>query len=365
VEWLLATHEDGRGPIDWSDESQRTRQGIDLRAADLRQQNLRGLPLTQIRGGLTFDESFRSTPEQRDMASIHLENANLREAQLQNANLREANLQDAAFKGAQMQGANLQWADWQGAYLAEVQLQKAYLYGTKLRSTFLVRAQLQGADLQTAVLENATLNEITLSDETYGAALLADINWGNINLAVVDWEHVTRLGDEQVAHLKKDSDGKIKDKQTRVREHKEAVRANRQLAVVLRDQGLNEDAARFAFRAQLMQRKVYWYQRKIWKYLGSLFLGLLSGYGYRVGRCFIAYALVIGIFASIYYYLGAHLAPNEAIVISMTAFHGRGFFPEQFQPGDPQAMIAAIEAFVGLLIEVTFIAALTQRLFGK
>ena len=56
---------------------------------------------------------------------------------------------------------------------------------------------------------------------------------------------------------------------------------------------------------------------------------------------------------------------NEAIVISMTAFHGRGFFPEQFKPGDPQALVAAIEAFVGLLIEITLIATLTQRFFGK
>jgi hypothetical protein len=69
VGWLLATHEDGCGPIDWSDKSQRMRQGIDLRGADLRQQNLKGLPLTQIRGGLTFEESRRSTPEQRHMAA--------------------------------------------------------------------------------------------------------------------------------------------------------------------------------------------------------------------------------------------------------------------------------------------------------
>jgi hypothetical protein len=66
-----------------------------------------------------------------------------------------------------------------------------------------------------------------------------------------------------------------------------------------------------------------------------------------------------------YFVLGPHLAWNEAIVIRMTAFHGRGFFPEEFKPGDPQALVAAIEALVGLLIEVTFIATLTQRLFGK
>ena len=28
VEWLLATHEGGRGPVDWSDENQHEREGI-------------------------------------------------------------------------------------------------------------------------------------------------------------------------------------------------------------------------------------------------------------------------------------------------------------------------------------------------
>lgn len=115
----------------------------------------------------------------------------------------------------------------------------------------------------------------------------------------------------------------------------------------------------------IMQRKVFWNQRRFLQYLGSLFLALVSGYGYKVGRCFIAYALVIGVFAMIYHLLGTHPAWNESIVISMTAFHGRGFFPEQFHPGDPQALAAAIEALVGLLIEITLIATLTQRFFGK
>src|SRR2546427_5724822 len=40
VEWLLATHENGRGPVDWSDENQREREGLDLRGVDLHQENL-------------------------------------------------------------------------------------------------------------------------------------------------------------------------------------------------------------------------------------------------------------------------------------------------------------------------------------
>ena len=135
-----------------------------------------------------------------------------------------------------------------------------------------------------------------------------------------------------------DTSEKHKDKRQRLKDYERAMRAYRQLAVVLQNQGLNEDAARFNYRARLMQRKVFWYQRKFGQYLFSLFLDQLAGYGYRPGRSFIAYALVIGIFATIYHLLGTHLAWNEAIVISMTAFHGRGFFPEQFHPGDPQAL---------------------------
>jgi len=49
----------------------------------------------------------------------------------------------------------------------------------------------------------------------------------------------------------------------------------------------------------------------------------------------------------------------------MTSFHGRAFFPGGLTLGDPLPVLAGFEAFVGLLIEVTFIATLTQRLFGK
>ena len=129
--------------------------------------------------------------------------------------------------------------------------------------------------------------------------------------------------------------------------------------------GIFEDVSCFAYQAQFMQRKAFWYHRKFGQYLFSLFLDLLIDYGYRLGRSFIAYGLVKSIFAIVYHLLGVNLARNEAIVISLTAFHGRSFFPDQFHPGDPQALFAATEAFIGLLIEATFIAKLTQLLFGK
>jgi hypothetical protein len=78
---------------------------------------------------------------------------------------------------------------------------------------------------------------------------------------------------------------------------------------------------------------------------------------------FVAYAIVVLGFAAAYFVLGgAYGQPllwNEAIVISKTAFHWRGFFQTAFQPGDLQAAGAAIEAFIGLLIEIVLIATFT------
>jgi len=53
---------------------------------------------------------------------------------------------------------------------------------------------------------------------------------------------------------------------------------------------------------------------------------------------------------------------------SIMSFHGRGFFPSlssETNLHNPLVMLAAAEAIVGLLIEISFIATFTQRFFGK
>ena len=85
VEWLLATHEGGRGPVDWSDKDQRERRGLDLRDADLRQVDLSNLPLAGLCGGLTFEEFNTVTVERFSIARMHLERAYLSGAHLEGA----------------------------------------------------------------------------------------------------------------------------------------------------------------------------------------------------------------------------------------------------------------------------------------
>jgi uncharacterized protein YjbI with pentapeptide repeats len=561
VEWLLATHENGRGPVDWNDERQRKREGLDLRGADLSQEDLSDLPLACMQGGQEIEWVFRSTVEGGNMvavlmeeadlgteergntAAVLMEKANLRDAQLQNAflhraqlqgaDLYDAQLQNADLGGAQLQKANLYWAQLQNADLGGTQLQEAQLHGAQLQNAqlygaqlqkanlymadlqnaFLDRAQLQEADLRGTKLDGVNLKEAALSDGKYGTALLADVKWGETNLALVDWSSVKILGDERLANQRKD-----------VEDYRAAVRANRQLAVVLRNQGLNEEADRFAYRAQKLQRQVLQQQLlqrlkkrgeilreqgsniigfdrlsgtmiafmyllrlpaillmkfeqiqkdfflklfillllqlllflyllslpillflivlvfvfpMLWigilglmllrgafllleflpkqghqrlqailnvlkveqfrqevlsesrqsflipqlffntmidygQYTLSLLLDLLAGYGYKPGRSLFIYLLAIGSFAIGYYevthFLHAQpypLAWYEALILSISSFHGRGFFQPVQSLGDPVAILASIEAILGLLIEISFIATFTQRFFGK
>jgi site-specific recombinase len=71
-----------------------------------------------------------------------------------------------------------------------------------------------------------------------------------------------------------------------------ATHAYRQLAVVLRNQGLNEGGVRFVYRTQLMKSKVSRYQQKFGRCFDSLFLDLLAGYGNKPWYRFVAHLFV-------------------------------------------------------------------------
>jgi len=106
------------------------------------------------------------------------------------------------------------------------------------------------------------------------------------------------------------------------------------------------------------------------QYALSLFLDAIAGYGYKPGRSLGWYAIVIIGFAIAASSVGAvsnhPLSWNEALVFSVTSFHGRGFFPgPDTALRAPLTALAAAEAIVGLTIEISFIATFTQRFFGK
>jgi uncharacterized protein YjbI with pentapeptide repeats len=112
VEWLLATHESGgmRGPVDWADERQRGRAGIDLRGADLRGVDLRSLPLARTIGGWLLDEAPDATAEQIEQVAVHLEGATFRGGFERQAHLEGARLTGAHLEGVSLYRAHLELA---------------------------------------------------------------------------------------------------------------------------------------------------------------------------------------------------------------------------------------------------------------
>ena len=339
VEWLLANYADGRRFAEQSYQLLHKRSGLDLRGVDLRKVDLHGLPLQGV-------DLYNAHLEGTDLREVHLERANLSAAYLQDAYLYNAYLEDAYLSEAHLEGADLRAAHLEGADLSE--------------------AHLEGGNLSGAFFTSVTnLKGIHFGNEKSGFVLLAGVRWSDVDLSVVDWTQMNILGDEYQARRREKDNGEAKDSTACLEEYRTAVRANRQLAVALQGEGLNEEAARYAYRAQRLQRVVLRLQRKLGQYLFSWFLDLLVGYGYRPGRTLFWYLAIIFGF-SIAYFASGNLSPLEAFIFSLTSFHGRGFFPEStLFLHDARVILAAFEAVVGLLIEASLIATFTQRFIGK
>jgi hypothetical protein len=382
-------------------------------------------------------------PQDRESYKPSLRALDLQGAVLWGARLQEAWLPGAQFQGADLSGAHLQeaWllgAQFQGADLAGAYLQGAGLLRARLQGADLMGAQLQGARIQGCFFDAATDLSATLGNGSDRFAYVADVHWGDANLAIIPWRNLQMTGEEWLLRRPVNPD--------RDRSHFDAAtRASRQLATVLRSQGLNEEADRFAYRAHviktwalaetLLNRAVLyrvWIQllpllvnrrlslraatmlrllrfnrrahrftvraralkarrvaiersndpvspkdwlRMLISCFGRSLLSGVSGYGYRPARALFSYAVVIAVFWLLYLTVGQQpgdqLSPLGAFVLSVSSFHGRGFFPglntqrAAVALADPRIAIAAIEAAFGLFVEVTLIATFTQRFFAR
>lgn len=295
--------------------------------------------------------------------------------------LDKLNLRGADLLGAHLEGAELCRAHLEGADLREAHLEGANLRGAHLEGADLEAAHLEGVDLRGAVfdghtiLAQASLGPGALADwldrhvrfRNRNAAL-ADVKWGDADMTAVPWARMGRLGDERWASPIHG----VTDRQS-------AERAYRQVTARLRQQGMADAADHFAYRAQIRRRDVQGRTLHLLQYGFSWILAILAGYGYRPVRTLFWYIVVIAGFAWGYVQV-THGAPvfglttpsgvpplqwYEALVLSVSSFHGRGFFQPLQNPGDPVAILAAAEAVLGLFIEISFIATFTQRYLGN
>ena len=190
VEWLIDIHD---GEHIEHKLSERTR-GLDFRGADLSYLDLRGLPLTQLLGGVRGDEWMSSTKEEREAAAIHLEGANLA-------------------------GTDLTWAKLRCGHLEGANLGTAHLEGTVLR-----HAYVNGAQFRLAFFSSSTRLDESLLGDKKGCASFIDANWNGINLTAIQWSDMKMTSSEQKARQWNTNDGKKKNKITRIYEYGEALR---------------------------------------------------------------------------------------------------------------------------------------------
>jgi uncharacterized protein YjbI with pentapeptide repeats len=369
IEWLLATHEDGRGPVDPSDASQSDRVGLDLRGADLSHVQLSNLPLARTGCDVGSPSAGDLTQEQRRKAAINLRGARLVDAHLEGSCLDYANMETADVRGCHLEQASLWGVSLREANCDGIHLEGTDLWNAHLEGAFLYRAYLQGARLHEAYLAGAHFNDLHLTDENGVGPMLADIHWEGVNLSVVNWSGIRLLGDDYWA-VREEANSVERDREMRIRYLGSAVRANQQLALALQAQGMTDDANRFFYRSRVLDRKqlALYGGRRTASYLLSLLLDVLTGYGYRMGRMIVAYVVLIAVFAGLYYGFGqsggSHVGLGETMVLSITAFHGR-VFSAPFAPDSPQSVVTAAEAVTGFLFEGLFIAMVAQRVFGR
>ncbi|GCE15962.1 pentapeptide repeat-containing protein [Tengunoibacter tsumagoiensis] len=291
---------------------------------------------------------------------INLRNAKLIKAHLASADLQGADLTNADLQDADLTATKLTYATLENTHLARAQLNKADLREARLEGANLSKANLQGADLRETLLDDRTkLDGAHLGGGGTSEISLVDIRWRNANIAVIDWQGLKMLGDEQRARQEGTQNA-----------YKIALRANRQLALVLREQGLGEEADFFAYRAQVIRRAILKLRKRTFhQYLFSWFLNLLAGYGYKPIRSLIFYVISIFAFALAYFFFDffTHQPKNFAIelLISLNNFHSHGLFLVQEITGSLPDVLGTLEGIVGLLIEASLIATFTQRYFGR
>jgi hypothetical protein len=311
------------------------------------------------------DTNFART----NLAGVYLRQANLSNAILYETDLSGANLIDANLSGARLRNANCKNASFrhcnlQRAHCRSANFQQVDLSYASLEGTFLSMVDLKGANLIGSHMDALTvLSDAMIDSTTY----LGDVLWNNVLMTRIDWSQVPSLGDE--SFLK---NAEKEDKVTRIKTVRTVARAYDGLANSLRSQGMQRAGAYFRQRKEQLERQVLWLEHRYLSWFGSLLLDLVSGYGERPIRTFFTYLIVIFGFSTIYWGAANHLPTQsstlnwyESIILSLSSFHGRGFFPSMISLGDPIAAIAAIEAVIGLFIELILIATFSRRFLGQ
>lgn len=304
-----------------------------------------------------------------NLGKVALGDVRLRLADFRGANLVYAGLRGAHLRDAQFDQADIGFADFEGAELdyssfATTRMRRVNLSHAIVKYSTLIGARLHQANLTSADLHGARFDEATILSEAKldSGTRLGDVIWDDAGLTRINWNSLKRFGDEAKIAA-------ADNRAERLEAEDLAVRAYLQLALALQEQGVTDAAARYAIRGQQLRRRLLRHRWRLFAWIASWVLAIASGYGYRLWRIFVTYVIIVLVCAVVYFGLGWYgygpsIQPQEALLASVTAFHGR-VFSEEFSLQSPQAWVAAIEAILGFVVEGIFIAMLVQRVFNR
>ena len=168
---------------------------MDLSGADLREANLSG---ADLRGANLSEVALRGVDLRGadlsgvDLREVDLRGANLRGADLRGVDLRGVDLREVALRGVDLREANLSGVDLREVALRGVDVREANLSGVDLREVALRGADLSGVDLREVALRGANLRGVALRGvDLRGVDLInATITLKFINNLDLDFNHI-------------------------------------------------------------------------------------------------------------------------------------------------------------------------------
>ncbi len=303
--------------------------------------------------------------------------------------LEEAFLKGAKTKNTCLEGVNLKNAYLQKANLYGAKLEEAYLHGTHLSRTDLRDAKAFIANFQRADLGNSKLQGINLAgaylQETYlVGANLRDANLANARFDDADFYFATfdnsslwsaKYIDEVVIN-EREGDNE-QNKIGKLRKYGESLQIYRNLKNYFRNQGIHELSGTYYYREKMVEKKIYSITSKQ-RYLGSLFLDILCGYGEKPWRIITSSIAWVFFNSFMFFILGIETGAAEirlslqssflqnvysflnCLYFSFVTFTTLGY--GDLHPTGITKVFATIEAFTGAFMIALFVLTMGRKM---
>ena len=310
-------------------------------------------------------EAYRKNLEEFVGKGGSLQNENLAKADLSNLDLQGVVLQGANLSRVNLSNSNLFDANLMAAELVGADLTNCDLNSANLSKSDLTRAKLIGARLWHAKLMSANLIEADLAWGDFWNAYLFDARFWRTNFTSaisITKSSFERAGSKFVARCRI-NEGGIFSSEEAYRSLKKYFLAN----------GRYHDASWASYKEKTMERLLF-KKRKNIRYIPSLVMDLLCGYGEKPHRIVLSsffviffYAITLGLLNAVNYtQLSEYkMSFGDYLYYSIITFTTVGygdFIPKSFLLF---RFLAASEAFIGAFMIGLFIFTLARKFSAR